>query len=225
MKKAIFVVLCVLCVNAFLLAGRFYQELDVHAQQEKCCTMTRGDINGDGELDVSDAIRILAHLFLGATEPVPICNAQGGELTEEQREILSHMSMVQLSMGEDEQGNDLGTAKTIRFTGVNVQIVNGLEATNGFPEDPNSVNPVQTVTNGVGNLIVGYQELRGARDDRTGSHNIVAGAGHNYSSFGGLVVGEENLSRFSVGPDIFDSWNRRTSWRRVGDAKPGSCRA
>ncbi len=188
MKKAIFVVLC---INAFLLSGRFYQELDVLAQEEKCATKN-GDVNGDDLLDISDAIRILAHLFLGATEPVPICNAQGGELTEEQREILSHMSMVQLSMGGDEQGNDLGTAKTIRFTGVNVQVVNGLWATNGFPQQPNSANPVQTVTNGVGNLIVGYQELRGARDDRTGSHNIVVATQHNYSSFGGLVVGHRN---------------------------------
>ncbi len=189
MKKAIFVVLC---VNAFLLAGRFVQEVDVHAQNEKCATKN-GDVNGDDLLDMSDAVAILGNLFLGdPAKLVPICDAQGGELTEEQREILSHMSIVQLSMGEDEEGNSLGTAKTIRFTGVNVQIVNGLEATNGFPDDPDSFDPVQTTTNGLGNLIVGYQEMRGGGDDRTGSNNIVVGQRHNYSSFGGLVVGHRN---------------------------------
>jgi hypothetical protein len=62
---------------------------------------------------------------------------------------------------------------------MNVQIVNGSGATNG---------PV----NGRGNLIVGYNELRGSGDDRTGSHNIVVGSFNNYSSFGGLVAGSTN---------------------------------
>ena len=46
--------------------------------------------------------------------------------------------------------------------------------------------------NGLGNLIVGYNEERGSGDDRSGSHNIVVGTRHNYSSFGGLVVGYSN---------------------------------
>jgi len=70
-------------------------------------------------------------------------------------------------------GND------ITFSGVNVHVVNGTGTTDGS-------------VNGVGNLIVGYNELRGTGDDRTGSHNIVVGVRHNYSSFGGLVVGYYN---------------------------------
>ena len=87
------------------------------------------------------------------------------------------MSIVELPVGQDEQGNDLGTATTVRFKDVNVQIVNGLGATNGFPDDPDSLDPVQTTTNGLGNLIVGYQEMHPAGDDRTGSHNVVVGQG------------------------------------------------
>jgi hypothetical protein len=61
----------------------------------------------------------------------------------------------------------------------NLHIVNGLGST-------------ETV-NGYGNLIVGYNELRGDRTDkRTGSHNIVVGMNHNFSSYGGLVVGYSN---------------------------------
>ena len=96
-------------------------------------------------------------------------------------------------MGQDEKGNDLGTAKTIRFTAVNVQIVNGLGATNGYPTAPNSMNPVLTSTNGLENLIAGYNELRSsAPNDRTGSHNILAGVFGNYPNFRGLIAGSTN---------------------------------
>jgi hypothetical protein len=66
------------------------------------------------------------------------------------------------------------------ITGANLRIVNGLGATD--------------TVNGLGNLIVGYNELRGSGsiDDRTGSHNMVGGILNNFSSFGGLVVGAGN---------------------------------
>jgi len=67
----------------------------------------------------------------------------------------------------------------IVYNGVNVHIVNGTGTTDG-------------AANELGNLIVGYNELRGTGDDRTGSHNIVVGKEHNYSSYGGLVVGSTN---------------------------------
>jgi hypothetical protein len=69
-------------------------------------------------------------------------------------------------------GNDL------YITGANLHIVNGLGSTG--------------TTNGLGNLIVGYNELRGMGDDRSGSHNLVVGSMHNFSSSGGFVAGLEN---------------------------------
>ena len=45
--------------------------------------------------------------------------------------------------------------------------------------------------NGLGNLVVGYNEDFGG-NTRTGSHNVVIGAYHDYSSYGGLVAGQEN---------------------------------
>ena len=48
-------------------------------------------------------------------------------------------------------------------------------------------------SNGLGNLIVGYNESRGSNDDsRGGSHNIIAGTYQNYTSSGGLVAGGYN---------------------------------
>ncbi len=78
-----------------------------------------------------------------------------------------------LLAGVTRDGND------ITFSGANVHIVNGSGSTD-------------SAVNGFGNLIVGYNELRGEGDDRTGSHNVVVGMNHNYSSFSGLVVGEHN---------------------------------
>ena len=59
--------------------------------------------------------------------------------------------------------------------------------------------------NGTGNLIVGYNESREADhkfdchdgwsricDRRGGSHNVVVGRQHNYSMYGGLVLGYYN---------------------------------
>jgi hypothetical protein len=65
------------------------------------------------------------------------------------------------------------------ITGVNLRLVNGLGSTE--------------TTNGVGNLIVGYNEPRdGGENVRTGSHNVVVGPQHQFSSVGGLVVGLQN---------------------------------
>jgi hypothetical protein len=107
-------------------------------------------------------------------------------ITPEQSEILSHMSIVYL---DDGQG---GQAKTIRFTGVNVQVVNGLGSTSGTGLPFDFVG----ATNGVGNLIVGYNEDKAFPSappkDRTGSHNLVVGYGHDFTKFGGVLFGREN---------------------------------
>lgn len=87
-------------------------------------------------------------------------------------EILQHFSIVYL---DDGQG---GFVKTIRIEGVNLQIVSGTGLTNSV--------------NGLGNLIIGYNELRGQANDRTGSHNVIGGMKANYSSYGGFVSGWKN---------------------------------
>src|SRR5262245_55406198 len=46
--------------------------------------------------------------------------------------------------------------------------------------------------NGVGNLIIGYNEAVFGTEVRTGSHNLVIGRGHTYTSFGGLLAGAFN---------------------------------
>jgi hypothetical protein len=99
---------------------------------------------------------------------------------------------------------------TVRFTGVNVQVVNGQGST--------------ATANGTGNLIVGYDEPMDMNNDalfrcmsagafppiarnriaceaaggswlenfKTGSHYVIVGSGHAYSRWGGLIAGLEN---------------------------------
>lgn len=91
--------------------------------------------------------------------------------------------------------------QTARFTGVDVQVING--------SGPNTIT-------GRGNLIVGYNSPRTQGDPvcssgmygdqascemsywvwavnyKRGSHNLVVGEGHTYSSLGGVVFGYNN---------------------------------
>lgn len=166
MKK---LVLVGLFLNAGLLTGRFWQELPANAQ----VSSQNGDVNGDANIDLSDAVYLLNFLFSGGPSLAVIAQ-EGGNLTPEQAEIFNHLSLVELDDGED------GTVKTLRISGVNVQVVNGLDSTEA--------------DNGLGNLIVGYQELRAEPgvNERGGSHNIVVGRGNNYRSHGGMIIGSEN---------------------------------
>lgn len=79
--------------------------------------------------------------------------------------------------------------KTVRFSHVNVQIVNGSGATN---RESNGL----IVGTGLGNLIVGYNEEADSPNlnpsNRTGYHNLIVGSSNNYTSFGSVVFGRFN---------------------------------
>jgi hypothetical protein len=64
------------------------------------------------------------------------------------------------------------------FEGCNVNVRNGTGTTSG-------------TVNGLGNLILGYNENAWGAT-RAGSHNLVAGINHEYTSYGGVVIGERN---------------------------------
>jgi hypothetical protein len=73
----------------------------------------------------------------------------------------------------------------VYISGANLHIRNGLGATSGFG------------VNGLGNLIVGYNESRGqvaSPDVRTGSHNIIMGQGINFSGAASIMTGINNTS-------------------------------
>jgi len=63
------------------------------------------------------------------------------------------------------------------FDGMNLQLVNGEGST--------------ATTNGVGNLIIGYNE-DATTAARTGSHYLVVGRSNDWTSYGGIVAGQGN---------------------------------
>src|SRR5262249_59496226 len=79
---------------------------------------------------------------------------------------------------------------SVVLTGANLHIRNGLGATNGNPGTPNPEDATVTAVNGLGNLIVGYDE-KPYWAVRTGSHNILVGYAPSYSSNRGGVGGAD----------------------------------
>lgn len=97
--------------------------------------------------------------------------------------------LVSLAVSDD--------GKDLTFSGVNIHVVNGTNSTGG-------------AANGVGNIIVGYNEERSEGNDRTGSHNIVVGQWQNYSSDSGLVAGSYNTIS-GVGSSVSGGWGNTAS--------------
>ena len=75
------------------------------------------------------------------------------------------------------EASGVGGKPTIRFSGVNVQIINGEGAT--------------ATNNGEGNLVIGYDENQG-KHEQTGSHDLVLGYEQTFTSYGGILAGREN---------------------------------
>ena len=84
------------------------------------------------------------------------------------------------------------------FEAANVLVLDGTGSTVGTPT-------------GLGNLIVGYDE--NSSDDKTGSHNLVVGPYHTYSSFGGLVAGIDNNVTGTYA-SVSGGWNNTASGTR-----------
>jgi hypothetical protein len=98
-------------------------------------------------------------------------------LTQEQEEILALFSLTPGYIDDC----DSGSYPTLRLTGVNLQIVNGLGSNNAL--------------DGTGNLIVGYHNTHCGG----GSHNVIIGESNDVSSYCGLVVGQSNTLAASYG--------------------------
>ena len=69
---------------------------------------------------------------------------------------------------------------TLLFTGMNLQVINGLGQTDS--------------KNTLGNLIIGYNTFSSGTPFRGGSHYLVVGDEHQYRSWGGIVAGYSNTA-------------------------------
>jgi hypothetical protein len=146
---------------------------------------------------------------LAALAPVPALAAEGGvpeeiaALKKQVAALQSQVQTLQTQLAAVQSNNALKLGKfvtvdpnpekgvrgpNITFRGANIHIVSGSGATD------DNLSHGGTLT-GLGNLIIGYDELLTAQvAGRSGSHNLVIGMFHTFTSsaFGGLVAGELN---------------------------------
>jgi hypothetical protein len=107
----------------------------------------------------------------GASADMSRVEALETEVAAQQSTISDLEALLDGVTRETVDGND-----TLRFSEMNVQVVNGTGTTDGPP-------------NGLGNLIVGYNAQRPTAATRTGSHYLVVGDRHAWTRFGGILAG------------------------------------
>ena len=119
-------------------------------------------------LDGMDADELLADVVARLDD----LEAENAELRDEVDDLNALLADITRA---EVDGND-----TLTFSGMNLQLVNGEGETD--------------TTNGLGNLIVGYNgdHITLGTPDRTGSHSVVVGDGHDWSGAGALIAGTNN---------------------------------
>jgi hypothetical protein len=106
-----------------------------------------------------------------------VCVPVGGDTAALQAQITALQNALASAQATIACMHAVGT--DVFFDGCNVHIRSGAGTTDA-------------VVNGLGNLIVGYNEDSPTPAVRTGSHNLVVGQFHTYSSYGGFVAGMRN---------------------------------
>jgi len=121
-----------------------------------------------------------------ANATIAALSAQVRALGEQVRQVSALAASQQQALADVRKSNAAMNARLtcitkstptdFIFEGCNVHILNGAGMTNSV--------------NSLGNLVIGYNANQVSR--RTGSHNIIVGDLHEYTSYGGVVTGTEN---------------------------------
>ena len=121
----------------------------------------------------------------------PNSGGLAARVAELEAEVAELSAVLQFVYIEEEEINNLAGPHLI-IEGANVHVRSG---SGGTGDGCNADFPNCESLTGLGNLIVGYNKLRGCRgvcDVRTGSHNLVVGDEHQYPGWGGFVAGGSN---------------------------------
>lgn len=145
-----------------------------------------GDVNDDGGVTTGDALSVLRYAIgqevnLTCDGECAVLDPRVTALEESLASTQSALAIAQAQLA-DVQALLEGVSRTdeaLVLSGANLQVVDGSGST---------VGP----TNGLGNIIIGYNEGTMGQE-RTGSHNLVVGIEHDFTSFGGIVAGERNM--------------------------------
>jgi hypothetical protein len=102
------------------------------------------------------------------------------ELAEQHAALLERVTALEELLAGATR-TQVGGYDTLQLAGVNLQLINGSGST--------------STGNGLGNLVLGYStEASPGIQARSGSHNLVVGDGHAWSSTGGIVAGYRNTT-------------------------------
>ena len=129
--------------------------------------------------------------------------AQVKALAEQLKQVNALAARQQSALDALRTSNDALTSKlgcVLRFSGPRDFIVDGcnLHVQNGMGQTG--------TTNRYGNLIIGYN--KNEVSTRTGSHNLIVGDLHEYTSYGGIVSGTENTLASSNATILSGDQNR-----------------
>lgn len=151
--------------------------------------LARGDIS-----DNSDAISSISGDVADNTSDV---NANASDIADLESELgaLDGAALTDLMTYVDVDTS----LDSVSFTGANVYVNSGSGTTSG-------------TVNGLGNLIVGYDE---GSSSKTGSHNLILGSYHGYTSYGGMVGGYANDIGSAYSSVVGGSYNEATGTTSV----------
>lgn len=123
-------------------------------------------------------------------------------LAETQTQLTGALATIENLVEAQQTTNQalLAVAGTLQYVHVEDGDINGLrgphliiEGCNVHVHSGSGATYDGDVTSlGLGNLIVGYNEVSDDTGSRLGSHNLVVGPGHTYDNVGGLVAGSNN---------------------------------
>ena len=159
---------------------------DVDVDEQIGVTDLMGILSGFGDEFTPEAILVdgeeLSDFLLGIQTTIITLQNQVIALQTELTEVQSHVVI-----GLNDYVSVIDSTNSVMVSGANLQITNGLGA---VPESWLG----QTGTNGLGNLIIGYNEETGYAEEytRTGSHNLVVGVDHSYMGYGNIIGGMRN---------------------------------
>ena len=129
-------------------------------------------VTGNDQVDISDVVVLLrASVGLEVVRDPAIDQLRGVQTQVDQ--LTTRVTQLESLLA-----NFSRTGSEVYLTGANLHVVNGAGTTD--------------VLNGLGNVVIGYNEDRSGGSRRTGSHDLVIGSRNDFTSYGSLVVGDTN---------------------------------
>ena len=143
------------------------------------------EAEGMDSLSLPEVLESLASLLLAQQNQIEVLQGQLNAYQQGLETFVPLISLIPVALHSSFAQN------TWTMSGLNVQLVNGDGSTYG-------------ASNGLGNLVLGYNEENGGHRDSTGtlvdgemrmgSHNMVIGAGHSYAGNGAFLGGFNNTA-------------------------------